>query len=68
MTGQLVLLCGGSFPGKSTVASFLADSLPGYIVSLDAINEERGLYGGEGFRSQSGLGPTSWLGNGLRPG
>lgn len=49
MTGQLVLLCGRSFSGKSTVASFLADSLPGYIVSLDAINQERGLYGGEGI-------------------
>ncbi len=49
MTGQLVLLCGRSFSGKSTVASFLADSLPGSVVSLDAINEERGLHGGQGI-------------------
>ena len=49
MTGQLVLLCGRSFSGKSTVASFLGGSLPGSVVSLDAINEERGLHGGQGI-------------------
>ena len=49
MTGRLVLLCGRSFSGKSTVASSLAGSLPGSVVSLDAINEERGLDGGEGI-------------------
>jgi predicted kinase len=49
MTGGLVLLCGRSFSGKSTVASSRAGSLPGSVVSLDAINEERGLYGGEGI-------------------
>lgn len=49
MTRQLVLLCGRSFSGKSTVASSLASSLPGSVVSLDAINEERGLYGGRGI-------------------
>lgn len=49
VTGRMVLLCGRSFSGKSTVASFLAGSLPGFVVSLDAINEERGLYGGEGI-------------------
>lgn len=49
MTGRLVLLCGRSFSGKSTVASSLAGSLPGVIVSLDAINEERELYGGKGI-------------------
>jgi predicted kinase len=49
MTGQLVLLCGKSFSGKSTVASFLAEALPGAVVSLDAINEERGLWGGDGL-------------------
>jgi len=48
-TGGLVLLCGRSFSGKSTVASFLAGCLPGSVVSLDVINEERGLYGGKGI-------------------
>ena len=42
MTGQLVVLCGESFSGKGTVASFLAEALPGAVVSLEAINEERG--------------------------
>lgn len=45
----IVLLCGRSFSGKSTVASRLADSLPGMIISLDAINDERGLWGGDGI-------------------
>ena len=49
MAGQLVLLCGKSFSGKSTVASFLAQALPGAVVSLDAINEQRGLWGGDGI-------------------
>lgn len=49
MTGQLVLLCGTSFSGKSTVASALARALPAAVVSLDAINEERGLWGGDGL-------------------
>lgn len=49
MTGRLVLLCGRSFSGKSTVAASLADSLPGQVVSLDQINEERGLHGGDGI-------------------
>ena len=49
MPGRLVLLCGRSFSGKSSVASFLAKSLPGVVVSLDAINEERGLHGGDGI-------------------
>lgn len=49
MAGQLVLLCGKSFSGKSTVASFLAEALPGAVVSLDAINEERRLWGGDGI-------------------
>lgn len=49
MTGRLILLCGRSFSGKSTVASSLARSLPGLVVSLDVINQERGLDGGEGI-------------------
>ena len=38
-----------SFPGKSTVAASLANSLLGRDVSLDEIEEERGLHGGEGI-------------------
>lgn len=49
MAGHVVLLCGRSFSGKSTVAAVLAGSLPGSVVSLDAINEERGLDGGRGI-------------------
>ncbi len=49
MTGRLVLICGRSFSSKSTVAASLADSLPGQVVSLDQIDEERGLHGGEGI-------------------
>lgn len=40
----LVVMCGRSFSGKSTLA--LADRLGAQRVSLDAINEERGLRGG----------------------
>ncbi|MBT2530617.1 ATP-binding protein [Arthrobacter sp. ISL-48] len=46
--GQLVLLCGRSFSGKSTVALQLSTALPADVVSLDMINEERGLFGGQG--------------------
>ncbi|MCX7521960.1 ATP-binding protein [Microbacterium sp. STN6] len=45
----LVLMCGRSFSGKSTLARAITDELGGDIVSLDAINEERGLRGGEGI-------------------
>ena len=46
--GQLIVLCGSSFSGKSTVATWLADALGGCVVSFDAINEARGLHGGQG--------------------
>ncbi|WP_427895436.1 AAA family ATPase [Kribbella sp. GL6] len=46
---MLVLLCGTSFSGKSTVARDLARRLPARIVSLDEINERRGLWGGDGI-------------------
>jgi predicted kinase len=46
---RLVLLCGTSFSGKSTVARFLAPRLSASIVSLDEINERRGLWGGDGI-------------------
>lgn len=45
----LVLLCGTSFSGKSTVARTLAPVLSASIVSLDEINERRGLWGGDGI-------------------
>ena len=44
----LVVLCGVTFSGKSTLARELARLLPAVIVSLDFINEERGLDGGQG--------------------
>ncbi|TDU90611.1 putative kinase [Kribbella voronezhensis] len=46
---RLVLLCGTSFSGKSTVARALAPRLSARIVSLDEINERRGLWGGDGI-------------------
>ena len=42
-------MCGRSFSGKSTVAGQLALKLDAEIVSLDSINEERGLFGGQGI-------------------
>ncbi|SDH35100.1 Gluconate kinase [Leifsonia sp. 98AMF] len=45
----LVVMCGRSFSGKSTLALALADRLGAQRVSLDAINEERGLRGGDGI-------------------
>jgi predicted kinase len=45
----LVLLCGKSFSGKSTVARVLAPRLRARIVSLDDINGRRGLWGGDGI-------------------
>jgi predicted kinase len=48
-TPALVLLCGASFSGKSSLSQILADGLCAQIVSLDAINGERGLWGGQGI-------------------
>lgn len=45
----LIVTCGLSFSGKSTLAARLADELGATVISLDAINEERGLYGGQGI-------------------
>ena len=45
----LVALCGVTFSGKSSLARDLARLLPAVIVSLDFINEERGLDGGQGI-------------------
>ncbi|MFI5733646.1 AAA family ATPase [Kribbella sp. NPDC051587] len=46
---KLVLLCGTSFSGKSTVARTLAPRLGATVVSLDEINARRGLWGGDGI-------------------
>jgi predicted kinase len=45
----LVLMCGRAFSGKSTMSREIAGGLDAEIVSLDAINEERGLIGGQGI-------------------
>lgn len=45
----LTLMCGLSFSGKSTLAARLAEGLSANMISLDLINEERGLYGGQGI-------------------
>jgi hypothetical protein len=49
MSSTIVLLCGMSFSGKSTVAAVIARELGAEVVSLDAINESRGLNGGDGI-------------------
>lgn len=49
MSGRLILMCGRSFSGKSTVARAIATALRGMLVSLDEINAERGLNGGQGI-------------------
>ena len=46
---SLTLMCGLSFSGKSTFAALLSDELGAKLLSLDAINAERGLYGGQGI-------------------
>lgn len=45
----LYLLCGLAFAGKSTLAARLTERTGAAIVSLDAINAERGLQGGLGI-------------------
>src|SRR5262245_52215749 len=42
-------MCGVAFSGKSTLARRIADELSIALISLDAINHERGLRGGEGM-------------------
>lgn len=49
---NVILMCGLSFSGKSTLATLLARELGAEIVSLDSINEERGLYGGQGIPAE----------------
>lgn len=45
----LVLMCGLSFSGKSTLAAGLSAAMDAELLSLDRINEERGLHGGQGI-------------------
>lgn len=45
----LIALCGRSFSGKSTLAREIVGTLSAELVGLDAINEERGLHGGDGI-------------------
>jgi predicted kinase len=46
---SVLLLCGLPFAGKTTVARELREQLDATVISLDAINAERGLQGGEGI-------------------
>ena len=46
---QVYAMCGVAFSGKSTLARRIADELCISLISLDAINHERGLRGGEGI-------------------
>ena len=45
-------MCGLASSGKSTVAAIMARQLGIELISLDAINSERGLHGGEGMSDQ----------------
>jgi predicted kinase len=45
----LTLMCGLSFAGKSTVAATIVEHFDVDLLSLDAINAERGLEGGKGI-------------------
>lgn len=46
---RLFIMCGLPYAGKSTLAALIARLVPARLVSLDAINAERGLDGGEGI-------------------
>ncbi len=48
----LILTCGLSFSGKSTLALELRSRLDADVLSLDVINAERGLYGGQGISGE----------------
>ena len=45
----LYVMCGLSFSGKSTLAREVARATGAELVSLDDLNAERGLYGGDGI-------------------
>jgi predicted kinase len=46
---RLFIMCGIAFSGKTTVAKQLVQAVGCAYVSLDDINAERGLHGGEGI-------------------
>jgi len=46
---RLFIMCGIAFSGKTTVAMQLVQAVGCAYVSLDDINAERGLHGGEGI-------------------
>jgi len=46
---KLVGMCGVSFSGKTTLAKRIAARMNAKYVSLDEINEERSLFGGDGI-------------------
>lgn len=46
---RLFAMCGLSFSGKTTLASAVSASVGAEYMSLDDINEERGLRGGDGI-------------------
>jgi predicted kinase len=48
VSGLVVLFCGYSFSGKSTLAAALHERLGAAVVCPDAINARRGLWGGDG--------------------
>ncbi len=45
----LYLLCGLAFSGKTTISRAVVSFLHCPYISLDEINHERGLFGGEGI-------------------
>lgn len=51
-SADLILMCGLSFSGKSTFARLLGEQLGAAVISLDSINEERGLLGGRGIPAE----------------
>lgn len=46
---HLYLLCGMPFSGKTTLGKTVAEYIKAFYISLDEINEARGLFGGEGI-------------------
>jgi predicted kinase len=52
MMKRLYILCGIAFSGKTTVARKLSQVTGSVYISLDDINAERGLLGGDGVAGQ----------------
>lgn len=50
--GTVFLLCGLAFSGKTTLAEAIAEVCGAPVISLDRLNEERGLYGGDGVPAE----------------